>query len=310
MNFRQAGNDRTDSARAVAGSAASRRVRTAFLVLWCAAGAAAASGSTTLDQMIAAGDEAYARRSVGAVDGRAQASPIGDAVNSYRHALAQDPERIDVRIRLLRSLFYLARYATPDAAEQKRLYEEGRAVFDDGLARLGQQLGTKLERADADELPPALSTIPGAGELYFWGAVHWGLWGESFGTMASVRKGVAGKIRRFGEAAAALAPAYENGGAYRLLGRLHALAPKVPLFTGWIDHQLAIDYLERAVELAPDDPLNRFFLAEALFEYGAKSDQAKAQQLLDSAAKASPRPHREVEDEEAIRDARKRLQHP
>jgi tetratricopeptide (TPR) repeat protein len=269
--------------------------------------AARPAPAATVDELVARGDRAHARRAEGAQGDRARSQPIGEAVVAFREALAQAPERLDVRVRLLRSLFFLARYATEDPKEQKRLYEEGRSVFDQGLERLGRRAGARLDKADAGELPALLAEVPEAGELYFWGAVHWGLWGESFGTMASVRKGVAGKIRRFGEGARALAPEYENAGAYRLLGRLHALAPKVPLFTGWVDHDLAIEYLERAVELAPEDPLNRFFLAEALYEYGTGGQGPRVRELLESAANAQPRPDRRVEDGEAIADARARL---
>ncbi|HVS13072.1 MAG TPA: hypothetical protein VMV46_04045 [Thermoanaerobaculia bacterium] len=284
------------------------RVLGGWLSLLLIAGLPATAAN--VDELVARGDRAWARRAEGAAASRARSQPIGEAVDAFRLALDRAPERLDVRIRLLRSLFFLARYATEDPREKKRLYEEGRSVFDHGLERLGRRFGARLERAEADELPALLADAPEAGELYFWGAVHWGLWGESFGTMASVRKGVAGKIRRFGESAKALAPEYENAGAYRLLGRLHALAPRVPLFTGWVDPDLAIEYLERAVELAPADPLNRFFLAEALYEYGDEAQSGRARQLLESAARAQPRPDRRVEDGEAIADARTRLADP
>jgi tetratricopeptide (TPR) repeat protein len=259
-----------------------------------------------VEQLLATGDEAFARRHQGASGAQARAEPIGEAVAAHRRALELAPERIDVRARLLHSLFFVARYATPSPSRKKALYEEGRDVFEQGLARLKEDVGKRLDSVEPEALPELLAEHPHAGELYFWGAVHWGLWGESFGTMASVRRGVAGRIRRYGESAKALVPDYQNAGAYRLLGRLHALAPRVPLFTGWIDHDLAVDYLERAVELAPEDPLNLYFLADALLEY--RRDQSeRAARLLESAAGATPRPDRPIEDAEAITDARARL---
>jgi tetratricopeptide (TPR) repeat protein len=132
------------------------------------------------------------------------------------------------------------------------------------------------------------------------------LWGQYFGKIASVRKGVAGRIRRYGETALALAPEYSDAGPYRLLGRLHALAPIVPFFTSWIDRDRAIEMLTKAVEVAPDDPLNRLFLGEALLEY-RRSEKQRALELIRTAAHAKPRPGRELEDTEAIRDAQDRL---
>lgn len=260
-----------------------------------------------MEGLLAAGDAAFARRQEGARGEEARPEPIGEAVANYRQALGAAPDRIDVRVRLLHSLFFLARYATPSPQRQKALYEEGRTVFEDGLGRLVERVGERPSKADPEELPELLADYPLAGELYFWGAVHWGLWGESFGTMASIRRGVAGKIRRYGESARVLVPEYQEAGALRLLGRLHALAPKVPLFTGWVDHDLAVVYLERAVELAPQDPLNRFYLAEALLEY-RRDQKERATELLESAASATPRPERLIEDTEAIVDARARLE--
>ena len=262
-----------------------------------------------VEQLIERGDEAFARRHDGSAGVQARGEPIEEAIAAYRQALDAAPDRLDVRVRLLRGLFFLARYATPSPSRRKALYEEGRTIFEEGLDRLGeiveQRHDVRLGKADPEELPKLLDH-PHAGELFFWGAVHWGLWGESFGTMASIRRGVAGRIRRYGESALVLAPEYENAGAYRLLGRLHALAPRVPLFTGWIDHDLAVEYLERAVELAPEDPLNRFFLAEALLEY-SRDQEDRALRLLESAAGATPRAGRPIEDAEAIADARARL---
>lgn len=270
----------------------------------------AASSSEPVGRLIERGDEAFARRHDGAAGVQARGAPVEEAIAAYRQALDVEPDRLDVRVRLLRGHFFLARYATPSPSRRKALYEEGRTIFEEGLDRLGeiveQRHDVRLAKADPEDLPKLLAEHPHAGELFFWGAVHWGLWGESFGTMASIRRGVAGKIRRYGESALALTPEYENAGAYRLLGRLHALAPRVPLFTGWIDHDLAVEYLERAVELAPEDPLNRFFLAEALLEY-SRDQEDRALRLLESAAGATPRPGRPIEDAEAIADARARL---
>ena len=57
-----------------------------------------------------------------------------------------------------------------------------------------------------------------------------------------------------------------EGGPRRLLGRLHAVAPRVPLFTGWVSRTEGVEHLERAVAIAPEDLANRLYLAEARLE--------------------------------------------
>ena len=96
--------------------------------------------------------------------------------------------------------------------------------------------------------------------VHFWAAVHWGLWGETKGSLAAVRKGIAKRIRDHALAAIALDETFERGGPHRLLGRLHAVAPRVPLFTGWVSHDEALRQLERAIEIAPADLANRLYL--------------------------------------------------
>ncbi|RMD96802.1 MAG: hypothetical protein D6812_16405 [Deltaproteobacteria bacterium] len=64
-----------------------------------------------------------------------------------------------------------------------------------------------------------------------------------------------------GKKAAALDPTFDHAGPYRLLGRVYTQLPPPPASFG--DPDLAVGYLERAVELAPDYPPNRLHLAEA-----------------------------------------------
>jgi len=91
-----------------------------------------------------------------------------------------------------------------------------------------------------------------------------------------------------------------------VLGRLHALAPRIPFFTGWIDRDVAIRELERAVALGPDEPLNRLYLAEAILEHRPKRRPEALRQLRTLLA-APPDPERPVESADARRQAREVL---
>src|ERR1035437_3301256 len=88
-----------------------------------------------------------------------------------------------------------------------------------------------------------------------------------FGKTAAVRQGAAAKIRDYAEAVILLDPAYDSGGGYRVLGRLHHQTPAVPFFTGWASRSEALKNLRLAVEVGPHNLVGRQFLAEAMWDY-------------------------------------------
>ncbi len=248
------------------------------------------------------GDRAYARRHEGAsATGVAQAEWIDRAVASYQKALAEDPDSLEIRTRLLHALMFRGQYVPGTREERKRVFEEGRSVFEEGRDRLSErlELPKPLSKLDPPEVAEAVASVPGAGAFFFMGSVHWGLWGENFGSMASVRKGVATKIRDLGETARLLDESYSNGGPLRLLGRLNLVAPRVPFFTRWIDRDKGLAFLEGAFRIAPDDPLNQFFLADGLLEHAPeRADEGRS--LLCQLRSVEPRPGMETEDAEAL----------
>ena len=263
----------------------------------------AVSALAGAESRVAAADAAFADRAAGARGSRAAAEPVGAAIRGYAAALRDEPESLAVRSKLLRALFFRAEYHLRDEDSRREELSRGRAVFDEGLDLLSAETGIDLRRRTAEEIRDLLGKRPEAGPFFFWGALHWGLWSQYFGRMASVRSGSARKIRHLAEVAVALDPRYENGGGYRLLGRLHRLTPRVPLITGWIRRDHAVEMLERANAVAPNDPLNRFFLAEALLEY-RPDRRDEGRRLLLSAARMAARPDRIVEDLAAIEQAR------
>jgi hypothetical protein len=145
-----------------------------------------------------------------------------------------------------------------------------------------------------------------AGETFFWTAVTWGQWSLVHGKMAAVRQGAAARIRDDARATIAIDPRLEDAGGYRVLGRLHAVSPKVIFFTGWIDRDEAIKDLREAVSIAPGNLVNRLYLAEAIHEYS--EDRAPAVDLLKAVLAAAPHPDHLVEDVRVQADAQKDLQ--
>lgn len=269
------------------------------LVVLASPGAAPGEDASGLE---ARGDAAFARRAAGGTAVWAARAPIAEAVDAYRRAVAADPDDLGLRIKLLEAVFFEAEYARRDEGERKAMFERGRELFEESFELLARRAGRRsLRGVDADRLPELLADVPEAGALYFWGSVHWGLWAQYFGKLQAVRKGVAKKIRELGEGALALDPDVEEAGPLRLLGRLHHLTPKIVFITGWIDRDRVVPLLSRAVERAPRDPLNRVFLAEAVWEL--EGDPARARRMMEEVAEWPARPERLLEDRRAIGEA-------
>jgi hypothetical protein len=131
--------------------------------------------------------------------------------------------------------------------------------------------------------------------MHFWAAVAWGEWALVRGKLTAARQGAGGRIRDLAQTVVDLDPAFEQGGGYRILGRLHDQSPRIPFVTGWVSHEKSVVYLRQALALGPQNTVNQVFLAEAILEHDrAHRDEARA--LLQRCASAPPRPEFLVED--------------
>ena len=156
------------------------------------------------------------------------------------------------------------------------------------------------------ELANAVGKDAVVGEFFFWGSANWGLWGQYSGKLISALTGVVNKIRLFSETMVLMDDSIENGGAHRLLGRFNARVPRIPIFTWWVDRDLAISELRLSLQVAPNSLLSKMYLAEALLKFRPAQSQ-EALNLLQTVDKSDPDPERLVEDIEVIEDARKLL---
>jgi len=80
------------------------------------------------------------------------------------------------------------------------------------------------------------------------------------------------------EALIKVQPDFEQAGCYRVLGNIYAQSPSFSLNPQNITQDLdkSLSYFREAVKLAPNYPLNRFFLAKAL-EQNGENEAAKAE---------------------------------
>lgn len=279
-----------------------------LFALFAASLIAVPAAASEVRELVLAGDAAWNRRAAGSSGPRADAGPIGEAVAAYRAAFEASPGHLEARWKLLRALAFLGEHATDDTGERGRLYLEARDLAEEGLDLLARTVGDRerLDRLSPAEIGVELASVREAPALYFWAAIHWGLWARDGGALAAVRRGVARKVRDYASVVIALDPRFEEGGGHRLLGRLHAEAPRVPFVTGWVDRNRAVAELETALERGPSNPRNRLFLAEALLEHRPR-DRRRALALLRDVTAMRPRPRRAVEDAAAIAAARSLL---
>lgn len=259
----------------------------------------------TAGAALAACDAAWQKRAEGHRGRQAAPAAAAAAVAACERAVEAQPERLEARAKLLRALHFQGEYAARSTAEKQRLFGRGREVAEGALDLMAKRSGgrAKLDALAVPQAARALSGVPEAAELHLWAGAHWGLWGDAFGKLAAARQGVGDRVRRYAELANALDERAEHAGGHRLLGRLHSLAPKVPLVTGWVDRGKAVAELRRAMALAPDFPLNALWLAEALLEH-APDQRNEAREILKRLAARPPAPDRAVEDEDVVAEAR------
>ena len=251
------------------------------------------------------GDAAYLRRAEEHSGAVARGEPIGESISAYEELLTQDPENLEARWKLLRSLYFQGEHVLQDADERLALYEKAREIADVGREQvaIAAGLGDDPDSLKAEKLAAALADTTDSAQIYFWSSVHWGLWGRYRGKIAAAREGVAKKIRNFSEVVIEIDEEIEEAGGHRVLGRLHSEAPKLPFVTGWVDRKTAISELRRAHELAPDAPLTLYFLAEALLEH-FPYQEPEALEILEDLVQRTPDPAYVVEHTQVIEDAR------
>jgi len=251
---------------------------------------------------ISDGDAHWARRAEGAAGALANPQEIDAAVAAYRAALAPDPELVEGRWKLLRALYFRGVYCGADSEARKKFFGDARKIGDDGIARLEKAIGHPNGTARA----AALRKISGSGPLYFWTSACWGEWALAYGKFAAAREGAAGTIRDLAQTVIDVEPGLEEGGGYRVLGRLHHQSPKIPFVTGWVSRDEALSNFRKAHDIAPLNKTTQLFLAEAILDYQpGKKDEAI--QLLSKCANDPPRAELLIEETHYAQAAKKKM---
>jgi hypothetical protein len=222
--------------------------------------------------------------------------------------LQAEPGNLEARWKLLRAFYFKGEFVLENDKARLALYKTGREIAEAGRLQIQSDFGLSgsMFRMSPSEVAQAVGNQVDVAEFCFWATANWGLWGQYSGKLISALAGLVYKLRQFAEIMVLMDERVENGGGHRLLGQLNARVPKIPFFTWWVDHDLAISELRLSLKVAPDSLLSKIYLAEALLKF-RPAEKREALNLLQTIDKSDPDPGRLVEDIKVIEDARSLL---
>ncbi|HEY1250519.1 MAG TPA: hypothetical protein VGH97_04970 [Thermoanaerobaculia bacterium] len=257
-------------------------------------------------------DRWYGRRQEGRAGSRASVGPINQAIANYDEA-ARAPDQVEARWKLARALYFKGVYTGLDEDSRRAVFDKAKRVSEEAIAILNKGLTGKVEdvqdavRFGPEFLSGKLKDRSDAAPTYFWAAVAWGEWALAKGKMEAAKSGAAERIRDYALTVMGLDPEFEEGGGYRILGRLNDQAPWIPFITGWVSEDDAVKYLRLAMGIDSRNFVNRHFLAEALHKGDAKA-KAEAITLEEGIVNDAPSPQHLVEELKIQDDARANLE--
>ncbi|HUJ15886.1 MAG TPA: hypothetical protein VL284_19010 [Thermoanaerobaculia bacterium] len=269
--------------------------------------AAALLAAANLSAQIAAGDAEWALRAEGHEGGHAKAAHVDAAIAAYEKAVAANPNDVEARWKLLRTIRFKGAYVATTNDEKKQIYAKAKTEGEAALALIGRLLAPKgvqsISKAPEREVAEAAKTVPGADEVFLWDAINWGEWALAYGKLAAVREGAADRIRREATIAYLIDPRLEGGSPPRVLGRLHDQTPHVIFITGWVSEKEALRFLNESLKIDPANKITRVFLAEAMVNNDSDT-RPQAIQMLREILNTPNDPNYEVEQAQAVDDAR------
>jgi len=260
--------------------------------------------------LVKEGDQWYGRRQEGRVGAKANPGAINQAIAAYDKA-AEDPGFVEARWKLVRALYFKGAYTGLDEDSRKAVFAKARRVAEDSIAILNRTMEEKGVKGLLDLTPELLAgklkDRTEAAPVYFWASVAWGEWALSTGKFEAARTGAAEKIRDYALTVIGVDPEFEEGGGYRVVGRLNDQAPWIPFVTGWVSRDDALKYLRLAMSVDKRNFVNRHFLAEALHHGGDAKEVVEAIALEEGIVNDAPSPQYLVEELKIQEDARNNL---
>ncbi|MBP1661599.1 MAG: hypothetical protein H6P95_2791 [Candidatus Aminicenantes bacterium] len=244
-----------------------RKAVLGILLIAALASLPALAQTPTESPLLQQGDELYTQR--------ADLAKAKEAQAKYEAALAAKEDDYGASWRLARILYWIGDH-TPGNDAKKQIFQQG------------------IEHAKK-----AVALGPDKADGHFWLGVCYGVYGEAKGVLKSLSlvKPIKAEMRRVLE----IDPAYDRGGADRVLGRVYH---QLPGFAGGSE-KLSLQHLEKAVEYGPRVGLNLIYLADTYLSLDRVEDARKA---LETILTMEPMPDLLPETAEEQAQARERLE--
>ncbi len=197
------------------------------------------------------------------------------ALAKLQEALIAKEDPYSVYWRIARASYWIGDHAA-NKDEKKRIFQQG------------------IEHAKK-----AIELGPDKADGHFWLGVCYGVYGEAKGVLKSLSlvKPIKEAMRRVLE----IDPAYDRGGADRVLGRVYH---EVPGIAGGSEKK-SLEHLLKAVEYGPRVGLNLLYLADT---YISLDQIGKAREILEYILTMEPEPDLLPETAEERVQARERLE--
>ena len=228
------------------------------------------------------GITAYNNRADGSDGIIAQSKNINRAIRHFERAMKIDALEEVAAVYLLRCYYYKGTFVLIDEDARKAEYNKGKT-----LAEL------------------MITKYPNSAALRFRYLTCLGKWSEVYGIFAAAKEGVADLMKEHSEKIIELDPKYENGGGYFMLGAVHFKSPYIPFILSWPDNDDAILWLRKAVQTGKALPVQKTYLARALFKDG---QEEAAIRLVKEVISTPPDPEDLVEERFEIEEAKALLE--
>lgn len=231
--------------------------------------AATASASTSvLEQRIARVDELLKQRG--------DLQKLEQALQELRVLNRENPDHRDIGWK-----FAMATYSWGSKLDEKKKKDERLKLFEEG-------------RAAGDRI---LEKNPDCAPCHFWTGINHALVGNEKGAFSSL-SGI-NRVKEHAKRVIELDEGYAFGGAHRLLGQIDRALPGI--FGG--SNKSAKKHFERAIKIAPDEPMNYFELSQLL---GKELDEPReALKIAKMGLAIGPLPPDRVEGNETLEKLRK-----
>jgi len=224
---------------------------------------------------------AFNNRADGAVGTKAQSITIDQAIRHFERAIKIDAQEEEAAVYLLKCYYYKGTYVLANEEDRKAEYNKGKAL--------------------AEKMIPK---YPNSAALRFRYLTCLGKWSEVYGIFTAAKEGVSDLMKEHSEKIIELDSNYENGGGYFMLGAVHFKSPYIPFILSWPDNDDAINWLRKAYNTGRSLPVQKTYLARALYKDGQKQEAIR---LVKDVIATPPRPDEILEERLEIEEAKKLL---